>query len=253
MIMKQRCTRDAVLKLFGGEDQLRHDEESQMAREKEAMWHLDNLTICNMCYIENYTCDFEKYFYDLPIGTFDWYLKMYFHKLPGGIGYELEKEFQKRSVVIPNTLGGRIKFLKDWIAKECSKSSMIKQAKNTKGTALCCKKGDLRTPSQYGCRTTRSKPYKKKQNFSRKPKKRRYKFQKRPYKSYGKKDCKCWLCHQEGHFANECPNKKSFQQDDKRRKDLKILDLAYKMHLYPISSEVESDEELYFLKQNNQK
>lgn len=69
----------------------------------------------------------------------------------------------------------------------------------------------------------------------------------------GKKDCKCWLCHQEGHYANECPNKKSFQQDDKRRKDLKILDLAYKMDLLPISSEVDSDEELYFLKQKNQK
>ena len=50
------------------------------------------------------------------------------------------------------------------------------------------------------------------------------------YCPQGKKNCKCWLCHEIGHYANECPNKKSY------KKEVKYLNQISAIGLVPIES-----------------
>ena len=53
-----------------------------------------------------------------------------------------------------------------------------------------------------------------------------------------KKDCRCWLCHEEGHYANKCTKK----GEKKRTEVLKIAYLGYE----PLeNSDIDSDIEVY--------
>ena len=57
------------------------------------------------------------------------------------------------------------------------------------------------------------------------------------YFPQGKKNCKCCLCHEIGHYANECPNKKSY------KKEVKYLNQINSIGLVPIESLNSSDNE----------
>ena len=100
---------------------------------------------------------------------------------------------------------------------------------------ICCDTRDFRIPGKYGCNIKSYKQkYKfRKQNFQKYKKrfnrenyKKRYfrwknykPSEKRNYCPSGKKKCRCWICNEEGHYANECPrrlqHKKEFPQKSK--------------------------------------
>lgn len=48
----------------------------------------------------------------------------------------------------------------------------------------------------------------------------RKQFQKRRFCPKGKSNCRCWLCDQTGHYANECPDKNKYQD---KKQLLKLL------------------------------
>ena len=54
----------------------------------------------------------------------------------------------------------------------------------------------------------------------------------------GKKTCTCWLCNEEGHYANECPKKK-----DSKKETLKLI---WEVGFEPIESDIDSDESSIF-------
>jgi len=51
----------------------------------------------------------------------------------------------------------------------------------------------------------------------------------------GKKDCKCWLCKEEGHYASECPQKKSLKRDGEQ------IRIALSYGLIPLESYTEAE------------
>ncbi|XP_071723143.1 uncharacterized protein [Rutidosis leptorrhynchoides] len=53
----------------------------------------------------------------------------------------------------------------------------------------------------------------------------------------------CWLCNEEGHYANKCPNKKKTENKEK----LKILNIAIENCLEPIEDSDSEIEEIYEL------
>jgi predicted transcriptional regulator len=55
-----------------------------------------------------------------------------------------------------------------------------------------------------------------------------------------KKDCKCWICQEDGHKAYECPKK------TKKEKETNLLKIAYDLGYEPIEdSGIDSDIDIY--------
>lgn len=95
---------------------------------------------------------------------------------------------------------------------------------------VSCDKQDLELPGRYGCdkrhcekKKKKSRKYKKyyykKKSYQKYPryKKRRYFRKRKPERKYcptGSTSCRCWLYNEEGHYANNCPNRKEKGKGD---------------------------------------
>ncbi|KAJ0776987.1 putative transcription factor interactor and regulator CCHC(Zn) family [Helianthus annuus] len=113
------------------------------------------------------------------------------------------------------------RIVKEEIAAYCDFSNKQKQLKRFNKN--CCKKLTKLPKLSFGCEPTRDKGYFKKKyknKYKTKTKKRflenqekkfspgKYFFkEKRKVCPQGKKKCRCWICSEEGHYANECPNR----------------------------------------------
>lgn len=85
---------------------------------------LINLTICDMCKIKEYTCEFKNFYYIQFYSNENQeiYLDMYYIKLPEtwGIYFKIEFEkYLKDNIWIPRPLGSRVKFLFERLAYIC--------------------------------------------------------------------------------------------------------------------------------------
>ena len=78
------------------------------------------LAICNMCYIDEYTCSFKEYYYKGAYNTEESkeIRKLYFSKLPGLFSSKIIKSWDQTKV---DTLGERIKFVQQWYRNLCEK------------------------------------------------------------------------------------------------------------------------------------
>jgi len=64
-----------------------------------------------------------------------------------------------------------------------------------------------------------------------------------------KKDCKCWICQEIGHYSYECPNTKSNKAQAKAFKEIAMV-----YDLTPLEDAFEyisSDEELYLMESSS--
>lgn len=246
-----------IYKQFTGYDKT--DESVELLNKKN--WHhLVNLSICDMCYLENYICEFEKIYYALTPQYQKQAIGMFFNKLPIEIAFEVESSFQTavNEGSLAYTLGGRKTAIRNWLKKQCTQETIRKS--NIK---LCCK--NITDPiGKYGCEKPRSSrkkrfkkyPYKKrfrKSSYKRFNKYKKYnpkryfrkrRFGKKKQQEYcpkGKKDCKCWICEEIGHYANECPQK------SKKKEKTEVLKMAFDIGLEPIEelSDIESNESIY--------
>jgi hypothetical protein len=60
-----------------------------------------------------------------------------------------------------------------------------------------------------------------------------------------KKDCKCWICQEVGHYSYECPNTKNNKAQVRVLEE--IMDLEHLAPIEDMLSDISSDEELYLL------
>lgn len=131
------------------------------------------------------------------------------------------------------SLGLATKIAKELIAKICEINKLGKKLK--KFNKSCCKIAEQQSLT-YGCTEKKQyfqKKYKKK--YTWKKKKKSFKpgkyFKKREIKPSekekfcpkGKKNCRCWICSEEGHYANECPNRKIYPNKVKFLEEIQEL------------------------------
>ena len=189
---------------------------SSMTTEIEDRNLMNKLAICNMCYLDEYTCAFKEYYYK---GIYTpqespGIRQLYFTKLPSPFSEKIIKAWNETN--IQDTLGARIKFLKRWYAELCEKyKEDMKMEKTLIRNLSCCK--NIIAP-QFGCeekyyskhknkrrRFKKFPKYKKTKHRYRSPRKRYYTKYKRPYRKKKKlSECKCYNCEKLGHIAKDC-------------------------------------------------
>ncbi|ACL36981.1 putative capsid protein [Rudbeckia flower distortion virus] len=261
-----RLFRAALYAAFLGIDIKNNPEEAQLKKEENAMWRLNNICISDLCLLDEFHCEFEKYFYQLSVDNQERYLQVYSDKIPGEVGFEHRRSWRERDPSILDTLGGRKRSLDEYIARECTRRLLFKQVKRT--AKICCKPNNLNIPGNYGCyptvpaknrnkklfqkkklkrfkKTNRNSYYKAKPAFRRKFFRKRKTVvkpttktadNKAKYCPKGKPNCRCWLCKEEGHYANACPNKEKIDS-----KQVKLFETIYLLQGF---EPIEDDENL---------
>lgn len=234
-------------------------------RTKEAKAILDKaeermtkMTLCDICYLESFYCDYEKSFFELrEPDDLTKYVQLYLRKIPivGEIcrlRYDKEgTEYTKHSLAFAH------KIVKEEITKICNLSKTQKKLK--KFNKNCCPKLIDDYKLDYGCKDKTKKKkifkYEKKRSVKRRFSKRYVKkpftpskFARKPSKKTsgkekfcpkGKKSCRCWICSEEGHYANECPNK------DDNKKQFKLFQEVINQGLIPIEDPYGHEHHVY--------
>ncbi|KAL2504725.1 coat protein [Abeliophyllum distichum] len=248
------------------------------------MNHLEKISICDMCYFENYCCEFSKYFYICHPTSWVALVEKFIRKLPKPFNYDVLELFDK-AVKLQETsgdprinaqtdasLGLAISITRDLLADKCKESYLVKSSKIAvaKNPRLCCDRYMDRIPGQYGSypkkkqvrkykkKSYRFKKYKepyKKKYFRRKKffkkstndrrKDKKGKTDKKKFCPQNKKNSRCWLCNETGHYTNECPAR--IGNEDR----VKLLNTFEKQGFYPVedSSDTES---LYYLETSSE-
>ena len=113
-----------------------HDGKSGVIRCEIAKQHLAGISLCDLSYFDEYTCEYEKHYYTLkPIGAEDEiYKQMYIQKLPEPWNQQIWENIRTKPLDY-HTLGGHIQRAKEFIRDVCIKNHLAKQAKKQmKGT-----------------------------------------------------------------------------------------------------------------------
>lgn len=194
---------------FGGQGNIKENKEVIRTIAKE---QLEKLQICKMSYIQEYTCEFEEYYYKVFDSGKEMipYLEKYYQKLPGFWAKYFREEYEKENKK-GDTLGQRISFLKNRLGQLCMSHNIQRKAKRINTQIYC---NDTKASTQWGCD---DKPYKKRKqlrkglikrkNFSKQnyiPRKKYYKKKKEFSKTKPTDKCKCYNCGEEDHKSYEC-------------------------------------------------
>ena len=223
-------------------------------RKEKSRAFLTKMQLCDICNLSEFNCAFEKHFYELDEVEWPKYIEMYFIKIPF-VGDKASTRFKNEAKApMHMSLGLAMKLVSEEISQICELSK--KQKKLKKFNKKCCSfLADEST--EFGCKPEKKykKSYKKK--YKKFYKKRSFKRSKKKFTSgkyfkpktlegkakhcpKGKKNCRCWICSEEGHYANECPNRKQFP--DK----IKIIEIAENYGLEPIEEAFKGYEEVFY-------
>lgn len=221
-----------------------------------------------MCYFQDFKCHFQKYYYLLPHELREPFKEIFITKLPHPLGQTIKEKFnqRKQAQTIPDTLGGIIKIIEDYQIELCTQKSSEKLVRQT---TKCCDQF-IDVPQAFGCRKypsrrgntkrrqttfiTKRKPYYNSQKYSFRKRRFNPKNRERYFKKQGvnekkkycpekKSTCKCWLCHAEGHYANDCPKR------NQRTEKVKFLEQINNIGLEPVESDDSDHENRYYYMQ----
>nr|WNH14472.1 coat protein [Physostegia virginiana caulimovirus 1] len=231
-----------------------NDKDAELEKLKtKAKNFLIRMTLCDICELADFNCAFEKRFHDLDQTDWTKFIELYFVKIPH-VGEQAYKRFeQEAKPPMHMSLGFAMKLVSEEIGKICETSKNQKRFK--KFNKKCCNILNKEI-TDFGCKPEKKRFSKKRFKKSKKRKtfkKYRRKFtpgkyfkpkgktDKSKFCPKGKKNCRCWICSEEGHYANECPNRK--QYSDK----VKLIEYAENNGLEPIEESFTGIKEVYYL------
>lgn len=104
--------------------------------------------ICDLCYFENYVCNYEFWFYKLDTQDRAICLEMFLRKLPYDFQSEIRMEWEKAiaSGASSRTLGGLIRTIQGWIVKQCRRNKLKGKFKDI--NRICCDPSDYKLPGR---------------------------------------------------------------------------------------------------------
>nr|WOA03488.1 coat protein [Atractylodes mild mottle virus] len=226
---------------------------------KKAQEKMSKMTLCDICFLDSFFCEYESAFHSLKNrDDFIKFIELFFHKIPYVGSKCLERYRSEKTIVLETSLAYADRLVREEISKICE---LTKQQKRLKKFNKNCCPGLVDDHSlEFGCSI--SKTYKKKKGFSKRKKKKSYykksyskkrvrsKFQprkffrkktpgKEKFCPKGKKSCRCWICSEQGHYANECPNRQAHQ------KQVNLFQEAISMGYHPIEDPYEGEHHVY--------
>lgn len=258
--------KDAIYHSFVGLDALTQKDRVAKQQVEKAKWHLDNMIICDMCYFPEFACEYEKYYHQLDDTSKKHYIDVFLNKLPSVIHDKAAKNWKERPPEISESLAGLIRTVNSIVTKICITRALVNTTEHQKNR-ICCDSSSYEIPGRYGCSKPSSsmkskrhkkyykKYYRKKYGFKRKPKKyfnkyknkrtffkkkRSFRQSKDPCPKGKGPNCRCWLCNETGHYANNCPNRTNQKVNSEK---IKMLELAYSFKLEPVEESDLSDTE----------
>lgn len=246
---------NALYTIFLGIDLSGNKEKEQERIRNRAVHRLTNMTLCDICYLDDFFCDYEKNLYILKDqNLYKKYILDYLLKIPI-VGEKAHNRFLiESSSTAEFSLGFAQRIIKEEISEVCDLSRTQRRLK--KFSKKCCK--SIQEPSlEYGCKPTRKKIRKQKQKYASKY---RFKRKRKPFRPgkfvrkkhdtnkqkfcpKGKKNCRCWICNEEGHYANECPNRK------KHGHKTNMLEQVYSLGFIPIEDPYEDTLDVYLIEE----
>jgi hypothetical protein len=266
------------------------DSANQVRIEQEnSRLRLTRLQICDLCELDSFTCDYEKHLFNLPNQEWVKFIEDYLRKIPH-IGPMVIKEYQALPPINQLSLAVAKNLVKEKLEKICTDRMLAKKTKKINlccseflgpETMYGCetipklRKWKKKLKKKYRFSKPRRKQYYKSSKRFRKyysqPKYRKRFFKKHKprntkalndepqsvqtkdkakYCPQKKKDCKCWICQEVGHYSYECPNTKNNKAQARVLEEIMELE-----HLAPIEdmlSDISSDEELYLLESDTE-
>lgn len=233
------------------------DRQNELEKVKnKARTFLTKTQLCDICELGTFNCAYEQNFYKIDQNEWPKFIEMYLTKIPV-VGEKVFKDFkEKAQPPMHMSLGYAMKLISEEISKVCELSKTQKRLK--KFNKKCC--SFLGEPTtEFGCKPEKKyqkkfhkKDFKKKKPFKKYRKKfvpgKYFKKSNTKYKAKicpkGKKNCRCWICSEEGHYANECPNRRQFPNQ------VKLIEIAKINELEPIEEIYEGYEDIYtFIKE----
>ncbi|KAL2505810.1 hypothetical protein Adt_21431 [Abeliophyllum distichum] len=124
------------------------------------------MSICDMCYFEEFTCEFSKYYYIAGVEHYKTNTEKFMRKLPYPYSDEVialfnnaiswqedSKDNLKVNLQTEGSLGLTITSARNLLAEKCKEAQLLKTSKVivAKNPRLCCNNYLDRIPSQYGC------------------------------------------------------------------------------------------------------
>ncbi|ALD49089.1 ORF4 [Atractylodes mild mottle virus] len=225
---------------------------------KKAKEKMSKMTLCDICFLDSFFCEYESAFHSLKErDDFVKFIELYFAKIPIVGSKSLERYKSEKTVVLETSIAYADRITREEISKVCEFSKQQKRLK--KFNKNCCAGLVEDQNLEFGCSISKSN--RKKKSFSKKKKKKYYKksyskkrvrskfqprkfFRKKPpgkekFCPKGKKSCRCWICSEQGHYANECPNRQAHQ------KQVNLFQEAIQRGLYPIEDPYEGEHHVY--------
>ncbi|XP_050207606.1 uncharacterized protein LOC126657031 [Mercurialis annua] len=235
---------------------------TESLEKEQSLMALMKLQICDMCYFDNFACEFQKYYYNLDLAAQNYMSELFFAKLPDPWPEVAKTAFQLllNEDKVVNGLGGRIQAVRYAMRKACTEL----QIEYVPGRYGCSSGTEEKPRTGYSSKKKSFKGYRKRR-ISRKDREDKRKSD-RPgrfirkrnnlrdkdridafKKKYGKEpkcpkgkplsNCSCcWVCGSKSHKADTCPQKNK-RRENLRRVFFKNESLAYE----PIDEEEFSD------------
>ncbi|KAL2504914.1 CCHC-type domain-containing protein [Abeliophyllum distichum] len=218
---------EQIYKQFTGQTYEIFKKTRSTIEEADVMNHLEKISICDMCYFEEFTCEYSKYYYICINDQWKSLTEKFMRKLPEPYNNEVmmifneaiekqenSKENFKVNLQIDHSFGLAITITRNLLAEKCKEAHLIKTSKVVvaRNPRICCNQYLDRIPGQYGC-LPEKKQHKRKQ--MKKPKRKNYRFKKykQPYKKKFFKKKKYFKKY------NKAPKdrKKKSTKDDKKK------------------------------------